>query len=93
MSDWREKCARPLPYGEVIDSLSQQLDFEKREHIEMQKYILQLERAVAVTEKERDRLEYLVNKTYYMDDAGCLHQVPMDNLLADVAKDILEGMK
>lgn len=37
-----------------------------------------------------DRLSYLVNKTYWIDDNNQVHQALMDNLLADLARDILE---
>lgn len=39
------------------------------------------------------RLEYLTNKTYYIGDDGNIRQVLMDNLLADVALDILQEEK
>ena len=43
---------------------------------------------------EIERLRYLIEKTYYIHpETGNLHQVLMDNLLADVARDILESMK
>ena len=43
--------------------------------------------------KEIERLRYLINKTYYINEAGCVCQRLMDNLLADVARDVLEEMK
>ncbi len=37
------------------------------------------------------RLTYLVNMTYWIDDNNQLHQVLMDGVLADLARDILEN--
>lgn len=39
---------------------------------------------------EIKRMKYLIDKTYYINDAGHTCQRLMDNLLADVARDILE---
>lgn len=39
------------------------------------------------------RMKYLINKTYYIGDDGNLRQALMDNLLADVALDILQEEK
>lgn len=43
--------------------------------------------------QELNRMKYLINKTYYINDAGCVCQRLMDNLLADVAQDVLETYK
>ena len=39
---------------------------------------------------ELKRMKYLIEKTYYINEAGCTCQRLMDNLLADVARDVLE---
>lgn len=44
--------------------------------------------------QEIERLRHLVEKTYYIHpETGNLHQVLMNSLLADVARDVLESMK
>lgn len=48
---------------------------------------------IALLETEVKRLRYLIEKTYYINDAGCICQRVMDNLLADVAQDVLESFK
>ena len=48
---------------------------------------------IALLETEVKRLRYLIEKTYYINDAGCICQRLMDNLLADVAQDVLESFK
>ena len=40
--------------------------------------------------QELKRMRYLIDKTYYINEAGCICQRLMDNLLADVAQDVLE---
>ncbi len=47
MSDWCEKCARPLPDAEVIEALRQRL-------FEMQNAAIDLTKQLAAAEKERD---------------------------------------
>ena len=37
------------------------------------------------------RMKYLIDKTYYINDSGNICQILMDNLLADVAMDVLEA--
>lgn len=44
-------------------------------------------------ELEVKRLRALVEHTYYINDAGNLCQRLMDNLTADMARDILESLK
>ena len=39
---------------------------------------------------ELSRMKYLIDKTYYINDAGNICQRLMDNILADVARDVLE---
>lgn len=46
---------------------------------------------IALLETEIKRLRYLIEKTYYINEAGCVCQRLMDNLLADVARDVLEN--
>lgn len=48
---------------------------------------------IALLETEIKRLRYLIEKTYYINEAGCVCQSLMDNLLADVAVDVLESFK
>jgi hypothetical protein len=47
--------------------------------------------AALVTELKRCR--YLIERTYYIHEDGSIRQRLMDNLLADVARDVLEGMR
>lgn len=42
---------------------------------------------------ENQRMRYLIEKTYYINEGGCTCQRLMDNLLADVARDVLESME
>jgi len=47
--------------------------------------------AALVTELKRCR--YLIERTYYIHEDGSTRQRLMDNQLADVARDVLEGMQ
>lgn len=44
-------------------------------------------------ETQNKRMRYLIERTYYIHEDGSLRQILMDNLLADVARDVLEGME
>lgn len=73
--------------------------FEIGRHIDFAIAALEQSADIATLEQESrqmrarmERLEYLINKTYYIGDDGNIRQVLMDNLLADVALDILQDL-
>lgn len=69
---------------------------KEQAQIEINKMTDKLEGAVHAFDdmrQQRDRLAYLVKLTYRIEESdGSLRQALMDNLIADVAKDVLDGL-
>ena len=87
-----EGCAKKYTSTSLDDvlNLSKRLEAAEKERDELHAKITEVERQA----HEIERLRYLVSKTYYIHpETGNLHQVLMDNLLADVAEDVLESLK
>lgn len=62
----------------------------KRAHDKVDKIACELQDACHKQAHRMAQLEYLISKTYWIDDNNQLHQALMDNLLADVAREVLD---
>lgn len=93
MSGYCEMCGETVCVcadDPVIDWQST-CEMWKRAHDKVDKIACELQDTCHRQSQRIDRLEYLVNKhTYWIDDNNQLHQVLMDNLLADVAMEVLD---
>jgi len=62
----------------------------KRAHDKIDKIANELQDTCHKQAQRIAQLEYLISKTYWIDDNNQLHQALMDNLLADVAREVLD---
>lgn len=91
MSGYCEMCGETVCVcadDPVIDWQST-CEMWKRAHDKVDKIACELQDTCHRQSQRIAQLEYLVNKTYWIDDNSQLHQVLMDNRFADVVMDVL----